>query len=77
MDSVRVTRSGLVIIVCVSVVQRKNALKVKRMGVSKVKCFVLKKKEPMKGVITGEVVNIKVDQRRGNILGVCDARRLM
>ena len=75
--SVRVTRSGLVIIVCVSVGHRKNALEVKRMGAIKVNSFVLKKKAPMKGVITGIAVDVKVDQLRAKIPGVCDARRLM
>ena len=65
MESVRVTRSGLVIIVCVSVGQRQNVLgEVKRMGARKVNCFALKKRAPMKGVITGVAVNIKVDQLR-------------
>jgi hypothetical protein len=31
----------------------------------------------MEGVITGVAVNIKVDQLRGKISGVCDARSLM
>ena len=76
-ESVRVTRSGLMIIACVSVGQRKNALEVKRMGARKVNCFVLKKRATIKGVITGVAVNIKVDQLRGKIPGVCDAHRLM
>ena len=60
-ESVRVTRSGLVIIVCVSVGQWKNALEVKRMGARKVNCFLLKKRAPMKGVVPGVAVDINVD----------------
>jgi hypothetical protein len=76
-ESMRVTRSGLVITVSVSVGQRENALVVKRMGARKVTCFVLKIRAPMKGVITWVAVNIKVDQLRGKIPSVCDARHLM
>ena len=36
-----------------------------------------KKKVPSKGVITGVAVNVKVDQLKGKIPGVCDARRLV
>ena len=50
-ESVRVTRRGLVIIVCVSVGQREKALRVKPIGARKVNCFALKKRAPMKGVL--------------------------
>ena len=58
-ESVRVTRRGLVIIVCVSVGQRENALGIQRMGARKVNCFFLKKRAPMKRVITGVVDKYK------------------
>ena len=77
MESVKVTRSGLVIIVCVSVGQRENVLGVKRMGARIVNCFAIKKRVPLKGVITGVAVNVKVDQLKGKIPGVCDARHLV
>ena len=67
MELVRVTRSGLLIIVCVSVGQRENVLGIKQMGARKVNCFAPKKRAPMKKVITGVAVNIKVDQLRGRI----------
>ena len=60
-ESVRVSRSWLVIIVCVSAGQMEKALRVKRMGARNVNCFALKKRVPLKGVITGEAVNGKAD----------------
>ena len=41
------------IIVCVSAGQREQALRVKQMGARDVNCFALKKRVPLKGVITG------------------------
>ena len=76
-ESVEVTRRGLVIIVCVSAGQREKALRVKRMGKRDVNCFATKKRAPLKGVITGVAVNVKVNQLKGKIPGVCDARRLV
>ena len=76
MKTVRVTRNGLVILVCVSAGQREKALRVKQMGAINVNCFALKKRAPLKGVITGVAVNVKVDQLKGKIPGVCDARCL-
>ena len=75
-ELVRVTRSGLVIIV-VSAGQREKAFCVKQTGLSNVSYFALKKRAPLKGVITGVAVNVKVDQLKGKIPGVCDARRLV
>ena len=42
-----------------------------------VNCFALKKRLTLKGVITGVVVNVKADQLKGKIPGVCDARRIV
>ena len=70
-------RSGLVIIVCVSAGQREQALCVKRMGARDVNCFPLKKRAPLKGVITGVAVNVKVDQLMVQIPGTCEARCLV
>ena len=67
------TKSGLVIIVCVSAGQREKALRVKRMGARNGNCFDLKKKAPLKGLISGVAVNVKVDQLKGKIPSVCDA----
>jgi hypothetical protein len=50
-ESVRVTRSGLVIVVCVFAGQREKALGIKRMGARNVNYFALKKRAPLKGVI--------------------------
>ena len=77
MESVRLTRSGLVLIVCVSAGQREQALRIKRMRERDVNCFTLKKKAPMKGVVTGVEVNVKVDQLKGKIPGLCDTRCLV
>ena len=63
----KVTRNGLVIIVFVSVGQREHALSLKQMGTRDVNCFALEKRVPLKGVITGVVVNVKVDQLKGKI----------
>ena len=71
-ELVRVTRSGLVIIVCFSAGQREKALCVKQMGTRHVNCFALKKRVPLKGVLTG--VPVKVDQLKGKIPGVCGWR---
>ena len=60
-ESVRVTRSRLVIIVCVSAGQREKSRSVKRRGAINVNCFSFKKRAPLKGVITGVAVNVKVD----------------
>ena len=76
-ESLRVTRSGLVIIVCVSAGQRKKALCVKRMRARNVNCFALKKMVPLKEVITGVAVNVEVDQLKGKIPCVCFARCLV
>ena len=40
-------------------------------------CFALKKRAPLNAVITGVEVNVKADQLKGKIPGVCDARRLV
>jgi hypothetical protein len=41
-ESVKVTRSGLVIIVCVSAGQRERVLRITRMGTRAMTCFALK-----------------------------------
>ena len=64
-ESVRVTKSGLVIIACVSAGQREQALRIKQMGARNCNCFALKKRVPLKGLITGVVVNVKADQLKG------------
>jgi hypothetical protein len=46
-------------------------------GARDVNCFALKKRALLKGVITGVAINVKVDQLKGKIPGVCDARRLV
>ena len=74
-ESVKVTRSGLVRIVCASPGKREQVLNVKQMGTRHVNGFALKKNMPLKGVITGVVVNVKVDQRKRK--SVCDARHLV
>ena len=61
-ESVRVTRSGLVKVVCVSAGQREQALCVKRMWARDVNYFALKKRAPLKGVITGIAVIVKADR---------------
>ena len=40
-------------------------------------CFALKKRAPLKVMITGVAVNVKVDQLEGKIPSVCDARRVV
>lgn len=40
-------------------------------------CFALKKRVPLKGVITRVAVNVNVDQLKGKIPGVCDAHCLV
>ena len=52
-------------------------LRVKRMGTRDVNYFALKEMAPLRGVFTGVAVNVKVDQRKGKINGVCDARPLV
>ena len=47
---------------------------IKLMGTRDVYCFALKKIVPLKGVMTGVVVKVKVYQLKGKIPGVCDAR---
>jgi hypothetical protein len=42
-----------------------------------VNCFAFKKRLPLKGVTTGVAVNVKVDQLKGKIPGVCDSRHLV
>jgi hypothetical protein len=54
-----------------------KALRVNRTGARHVNCFALKKRVPLKGVITGVAVNVKVDQLMGKIPSVCDARHLV
>jgi hypothetical protein len=76
-ESVRVTRSSILIIVCVSAGQREQALRVKRIGGRYVNCFALKKRVPLKGVLYFTLVNVKADQLKGKIPSVCNARRLV
>jgi hypothetical protein len=47
------------------------------MGARDVDCFALKKRVPLKGLNTGVTVNVKADQLKGKIPGVCDARHLV
>jgi hypothetical protein len=68
--SVKITHSGLVITVCVSASQRDRELHATQMRTRAVTCFALKKREPLKGVITGVAVNVKVDQLKGKIPSV-------
>ena len=65
------------IIICVSAGQREKALCVKQMGARNVNRVALKNRAPLKGVITGVAVFLKVNQLKGKIPGVCDARRLV
>ena len=39
--------------------------------------FALWNREPLKGVISGVVLRVEVDQRKNYICGVCDARYLV
>ena len=52
-------------------------LHINRMEARDVNCFALKKRVPLKGVIAGVAVNVKVDQLKEKIPGVCDAHRLV
>jgi hypothetical protein len=47
------------------------------MGARNLNCFSFKNRVPLKGVIAGVAVNVKVDQLKEKIPGVCDARRLV
>lgn len=47
------TRSGLVLINCVSEEQMKSALGITKILTSEVKCFELRSRVPVKGVISG------------------------
>ena len=76
-ESQKTTISGLLISVWVPAGQREKALRVKLIGARNVNCFALKKTVPFKGVITWVAVNVKVDQLKGKIPGVCDARCLV
>jgi hypothetical protein len=51
-------------------------LRIEPLGTRDVNCFALKKRVPLKVAITGVVVNVEVDQLKGKIPGVCDARCL-
>ena len=77
MEFVSVTRNGLVITVFVSAGQSEEAVHVKRMGTKEVNFFTLKERVPLRGVLTWVGVNMKVDQLKGKILCVCDARCLV
>jgi hypothetical protein len=77
-ESVKVTRNGLMIIVCVYVGQREKAVGVKRMRARHLNYFAVKKRGLLKGVITGVAVNIKVDQLKGKMLVIwCDTDRVV
>ncbi|KAK7877096.1 hypothetical protein WMY93_032176 [Mugilogobius chulae] len=74
--SIRVTRSGMVIIECVSEKQREQALKievfVKHLCV---RCFRLDEEPKSKGVVTGVPVDFDVEEFL-DVSGVCGVRRL-
>ncbi|KAK7930877.1 hypothetical protein WMY93_007272 [Mugilogobius chulae] len=78
--SVTVTRSGVVIIDCKSVCQRKNALDIcafeKGNQLFRVNCFVFDKTAKKKGVVSG--VPVAFDEELFlSVDGVCGVRRLM
>uniref|UniRef100_A0A8C8F1P2 E2 ubiquitin-conjugating enzyme n=1 Tax=Oncorhynchus tshawytscha TaxID=74940 RepID=A0A8C8F1P2_ONCTS len=69
-ESVKVTQSGLVMFVCITLARRAQALHAMQLGESPVSCFA-----PLKGVISGVVLNVEVEQFMLKIPGVCDTHR--
>ena len=73
----KVTRSGLLMIYCVSSAQMEMALQIKRLGTRIVTCFALRSRAFLKGVITGVALSVEEEQWKLKIPGVCDARCLV
>ena len=74
--SVRITRSGMVIIDCKTKQQMKQVLRIDEWDDKSVKCFRLGAKARKKGVISG-VPHSVMDLAFKDIEGVCEARRMM
>lgn len=76
-DSVKVTQSGLAVILCIYSLQRERVLHITCLGTKTVTCFSLRSRAQLKGGITGVALSVKEDQLKFKIPGVCDARHLV
>lgn len=74
-ESIKVTRSGLILIDCASEEQRKTAVGLKRIHTTEVSCFKLQSGAPIKGVITGVTMDVNIEYLK-RIPGVVGARHL-
>ena len=68
----KVTRSGFVMFVCVSSAQSEQALCATQLGSISVSCFALRNRAPLKGLISGVVLCVEVEQLKFKIPGVCE-----
>ena len=74
-ESVRVTRSGLILIRCICEEQRKFAVGFKTTRTTEVSCFELGSRTPVRGVIWGVKTGVQVEYTK-RIPGVVGSRRL-
>lgn len=75
LNSVKVSRSGVVLIICVSSTQREWALRITCLGTRSLSCFALRSRAPLEGVITGVALSVEMEQIKMRIPSVSDARR--
>lgn len=73
----KVARSGLVRIFCVSSAQREQAHHIMHLYTRPVTSFALRSMVPLKGVIIGVALSVEVEQLKLKIPCICDARRLV
>ena len=73
--SVRITRSGLVIVECKDRDQAKKAMKIRSFNKCRVEVFFLGGKRRKMGVISGVPLTVKPQQLM-DVEGVCEIRRL-
>ena len=73
--SVKVTQSGLAVILCIYSLQRERVLHITCLGTKTVTCFALRSRALLKVVLTGVELTVEEDQLKWKIPGLCDSDR--